>query len=86
MPLEHMQTATVLPAAERRQAGQALRKIVPRSMHAHWVPAPGRRAPVAVLIESVRHRNASLLHIRYDRTVEPGVFRRQWKDEDGTTC
>jgi uncharacterized protein (DUF2252 family) len=67
MPLEHMQTATVLPAAERRQAGQALRKIVPRSMHAHWVPAPGRRDPVDVLIESGRHRIASLLPIRYDR-------------------
>jgi uncharacterized protein (DUF2252 family) len=67
MPLEHMQTVNVLPAAERRQAGQALRKIVPRGMHAHWAPSPSRRDPVDVLIESGRHRIASLLPIRYDR-------------------
>jgi hypothetical protein len=45
MPLEHMQTVTVLPATERRQAGQALRKVVPKTMHAHWAPSPGRRDP-----------------------------------------
>ena len=28
MPLEHMQTVTVLTAAERRKAGQALRKFM----------------------------------------------------------
>ena len=67
MPLEHMQTATVLPAAERRHAGQSLRKIVPRSMHAHWAPAATRRDPIDVLVESGRHRIASLLPIRYDR-------------------
>ncbi|HEY4041356.1 MAG TPA: DUF2252 domain-containing protein [Rhodopila sp.] len=67
MPLEHMQTASVLPAAERRQAGQALRKIVPRTMHAHWAPSPTRRDPIEILIESGRHRIASLLPIRYDR-------------------
>jgi uncharacterized protein (DUF2252 family) len=62
-----MQTVTVLPATERRQAGQALRKIVPRTMHARWAPSPARRDPVDVLIESGRHRIASLLPIRYDR-------------------
>ncbi len=67
MPLEHMQTAPVLPAAERRQAGQALRKVLPRSAHAHWVPSAARRDPVDILIESGRHRIASLLPIRYDR-------------------
>ena len=67
MPLENMQTVTVLPAADRRQAGQALRKIVPRSMHAHWAPAPSRRDPIDMLIESGRHSIASLLPIRYDR-------------------
>jgi uncharacterized protein (DUF2252 family) len=77
MPLEPMQTADVSPAAERRQAGQALRKIVPRSAHAHWAPATGRRDPVEVLIESGRHRIASLLPIRYDRMrASPfGFFR-----------
>ena len=67
MPLEHMQTVTVLPATERRQAGQALRKIVPRTMHAHWAAPPTRRDPIDLLIESGRHRIASLLPIRYDR-------------------
>ena len=77
MPLEHMPTANVSPAAERRQAGQALRKIVPRSAHARWAPAAGRRDPVDVLIESGRHRIASLLPIRYDRMrASPfGFFR-----------
>ena len=67
MPLEHVQMATVLPVTERRQAGQALRKIVPRSAHAQWTPKPTRRDPVDILIESSRHRIGSLLPIRYDR-------------------
>jgi uncharacterized protein (DUF2252 family) len=67
MPLEHTQTATVLPAAERRQAGQALRKIVPRSSHATWVPSATRADPVDILVEAGRHRIAGLLPIRYDR-------------------
>ena len=62
-----MQSVTVLPIAERRQAGQSLRKIVPRSMHGHWKPAPSRRDPVDIVMESSRHRIASLLPIRYDR-------------------
>jgi uncharacterized protein (DUF2252 family) len=77
MPLEHMQTVTVLPAAERRQAGQALRKIVPRSMHARWVPSVSRRDPVDVLVESSRHRIASLLPLRYERMrASPFAFFR----------
>lgn len=77
MPLEHMQTAAISPAAERRHTGQALRKIVPRSAHAHWAPPAARRDPVDLLIESGRHRIASLLPIRYDRMrASPfGFFR-----------
>jgi uncharacterized protein (DUF2252 family) len=67
MALEHTQAAIALPAAERRQAGQALRKAVPRSLQAHWKPAAGRQDPVEVLVQSGRHRIASLLPIRYDR-------------------
>jgi uncharacterized protein (DUF2252 family) len=67
MPLEHAQMATVLPATERRQAGQALRKVVPRMMHAHWAPSASRRDHVDILVEAGRHRIASLLPIRYDR-------------------
>ncbi len=77
MPLEHMQTVTVLPAMERRQAGQALRKIVPRSTHAHWAASLTRRDPIDILIESGRHRIASLLPIRYDRMrASPFAFYR----------
>jgi uncharacterized protein (DUF2252 family) len=77
MPLEHMQTVTVLPATERRQAGQALRKIVPRTMHAHWAASPARRDPIDILVESGRHRIASLLPIRYDRMrASPFAFFR----------
>src|SRR5208283_4458460 len=77
MPLEHMQTVRVLPIAERRQAGQALRKIVPRSLQARWTPSPNRRNPVDILAESGRHRIASLLPIRYDRMrVSPFMFYR----------
>jgi uncharacterized protein (DUF2252 family) len=77
MPLEHQQTVTILPAAERRRAGQTLRKIVPRSTHGRWLPAPSRRDPIDILIESGRHRIASLLPIRYDRMrASPfGFFR-----------
>jgi uncharacterized protein (DUF2252 family) len=72
-----MQTVTVLPVAERRQAGQALRKIVPRSMHARWSPLANRRDPVDIILESGRHRIASLLPIRYDRMrASPFAFFR----------
>jgi uncharacterized protein (DUF2252 family) len=77
MPLEHILTANVLPATERRQAGQTLRKIVPRSSHGHWAPVPTRSDPVEVLVESGRHRIASLLPIRYDRMrATPFTFFR----------
>ena len=69
--------SSILPAAERRQAGQAMRKIVPRSMHAQWAAFPNRRDPVDILIETGRHRIASLLPIRYDRMrASPFAFFR----------
>jgi len=77
MPLEYMRTDTLLPTGERRMAGQGLRKIVPRSLHAGWVPSATRRDPVDILIESGRHRIASLLPIRYDRMrASPFTFFR----------
>jgi uncharacterized protein (DUF2252 family) len=77
MPLEHVPPVKVLPVAERRQAGQALRKVVPRSLHARWAPPPNRRDPVDILVESGRHRIAGLLPIRYDRMrVSPFPFFR----------
>lgn len=77
MPLEHMQPAVILPAMERRQAGQALRKIVPRGLHAHWIPSATRRDPVDILLDASRHRIADLLPIRYDRMrASPLAFFR----------
>jgi uncharacterized protein (DUF2252 family) len=72
-----MRIDTVRAVAERRRAGQALRKIVPRSQHSGWTPAVGRRDPVSILMESGRHRIASLLPIRYDRMrASPFAFLR----------
>jgi uncharacterized protein (DUF2252 family) len=67
MPLEHVQPNPPLPIAERRQAGQNLRKLVPRSLHAAWNPPADRPAPVRQVIEGDRHRISHLLPVRYDR-------------------
>lgn len=77
MPLEHLQRVNLLPASERRQAGQALRKVVPRSQHGQWMPPPSRRDPVDILLETGRHRIAHLLPIRYERMrASPFSFYR----------
>jgi uncharacterized protein (DUF2252 family) len=67
MPLEHVQPSAPLPIAERRSAGQTLRKLVPRSLHATWTPPADREDPVQRIIETDRHRISHLLPIRYDR-------------------
>jgi len=77
MPLEHVLPDAVQPIAERRQAGQALRKVVPRSLHASWKAASGRVDPVQMLIGTDRHRLSHLLPIRYGRMrASPFAFLR----------
>jgi len=77
MPLEHVLPDAVQPIAERRQAGQALRKVVPRSLHASWKAASGRVDPVQMLIDTDRHRLSHLLPIRYGRMrASPFAFLR----------
>ena len=77
MPLEHVPPVAVRSIAERRQAGQALRKIVPRSLHATWKPAVNRRDPVQLLIESNRHLLSHLVPLRYGRMrASPFAFLR----------
>lgn len=77
MPLEHVPPDAVRSIAERRQAGQALRKIVPRSLHATWKPAVNRRDPVQLLIESNRHLLSHLVPLRYGRMrSSPFAFLR----------
>ncbi len=77
MPLEHVLPHAVLPVAERRLAGQALRKVVPRSLHASWKPPSSRRDPIQTLIDSDRHLLSHLLPIRYGRMrASPFTFMR----------
>jgi uncharacterized protein (DUF2252 family) len=57
----------LLPIAERRAAGQRVRKYLPRGSHAEWKPPPDRRDPIQILIETSRHRVPSLLPLRYGR-------------------
>jgi uncharacterized protein (DUF2252 family) len=73
MPLEYVQPDDLLPVRERRQAGQNLRRLVPRGQHAHWNPPADRRDPLQILIETSRHRISSLLPVRYSR-MQPSAF------------
>ena len=63
--------------AERREAGRALRKVVPRSSQAGWTPPPRRPDPVAQLIAQDRVRIPELVPIRHGRmVVSPFTFLR----------
>jgi uncharacterized protein (DUF2252 family) len=62
-----IQHSDLLPAKDRRAAGQDMRRVVPRSAHAVWEPKPDRADPVGILIEQGRDRIARLLPIRYGR-------------------
>jgi len=68
---------SVASRAERIDAGRALRRAVPRSAHAEWVPPPDRADPVDVLVDSGRDRVPELLPIRYGRmSHSPFTFYR----------
>ena len=67
MPLEYAQPDDPLPVAERRQAGHDLRKLVPRAQHATWQPSAERCDPLQIMLDTSRHRMASLLPIRHGR-------------------
>jgi uncharacterized protein (DUF2252 family) len=63
--------------AERAAQGKAARAEVPRSSHAGWEPAQGRRDPVDVLEEQAQTRVPELVPIRYGRMlVSPFTFYR----------
>jgi hypothetical protein len=66
------------PTPEERDArGRDARAKVPRKVHGEWVPAPGRRSPVAVLQEQAESRLAELIPIRHARmTASPFAFYR----------
>ncbi|TDN70142.1 DUF2252 domain-containing protein [Paraburkholderia sp. BL10I2N1] len=62
---------------ERAARGRALRDTVPRSSHAGWKPAQGRRDPVELLIESNEGRLSHLVPIRFGRmSASPFAFYR----------
>jgi Uncharacterized protein conserved in bacteria (DUF2252) len=63
--------------AERVARGKAARAELPRSAHAAWEPAPGRRDPVDLLEEQARTRLPELGPIRYGRMLaSPFTFFR----------
>jgi uncharacterized protein (DUF2252 family) len=63
--------------AERRQAGVALRRDVPRSAQGEWAPSANRVDPVEILIEQGKYRIPELLPIRYGRMrADPFAFLR----------
>ncbi len=77
MPLENVRPDDLLPMAERRESGRALRRLVPRSQHAAWQMPPGRRDPLEIIAETSRHRISWLLPIRYGRMKQsPFAFLR----------
>jgi uncharacterized protein (DUF2252 family) len=62
---------------DRRQAGAALRRNVPRSAHAEWTPNADRADPVEILIDQGKNRIQELLPIRYGRMrADPFAFLR----------
>ena len=63
--------------AERLAAGRALRRRVPRSSHAAWVPDRNRPDPITLLERSDKTRVRKLLPIRYGRmSTSPFAFLR----------
>jgi uncharacterized protein (DUF2252 family) len=63
--------------AERAATGRTARADVPRSAHADWAPAAGRRDPVALLEEQAASRVPELVPVRYGRMlVSPFTFYR----------
>jgi uncharacterized protein (DUF2252 family) len=72
----HLPLATRSPN-ERRRAGAALRREVPRSAQAEWSPPADRADPVEILIEQGKDRIQELLPIRYGRMrADPFAFLR----------
>src|SRR5580700_3467239 len=62
---------------ERRRAGAALRRDVPRSAQGEWAPPADRPDPVGILIEQGKSRIQELLPIRYGRMrADPFAFLR----------
>jgi uncharacterized protein (DUF2252 family) len=65
------------PAARRRAAGRAARRVAPRSAQARWTPSGDREDPVAILVRQELGRDASLVPLRHGRmAASPFAFYR----------
>lgn len=65
------------PWPQRRELGQALRKRIPREMHAGWTPPKNRPNPLDLLAQSNRGRQAHLVPLRMGRmAASPFGFLR----------
>jgi len=63
--------------AERREAGRAMRVLVPRETHAEWSPPPDRADPIDLIRASEAGRREDLLPIRHARMLaSPFTFYR----------
>jgi uncharacterized protein (DUF2252 family) len=63
----HHEHPRLVTAADRREAGRAIRHRLPRGAHAVCVAPSGRRDPVTILQESETTRIAPLVPVRYGR-------------------
>jgi len=74
---DKMQPHEMVPRAERREKGRALRRQVPRSSHGNWTPAVDRPDPLSLLQAQDKGRIQRLLPIKYGRMLEsPFAFLR----------
>ena len=76
LALDRTSMATRSPE-DRRDAGVALRRVVPRSAQGEWTPPAKRADPVEILIQQGKNRIQGLLPIRYGRMrTDPFAFLR----------
>ena len=76
MTENHLEFAN-MDREERRQAGKALRKQVPRNSHGDWTPAADRPDPLSLLQAQDEGRIQKLLPIKYGRMMaSPFAFLR----------
>jgi uncharacterized protein (DUF2252 family) len=69
--------AALMPAADSREQGRALRQKVPRKSHANWKVVARERALLEILREAERGRIVDLLPIRHARMAQsPFAFYR----------
>lgn len=67
----------LVPVAERRAMGLALRKQAPRRSHSAWTPPADRADPISLLEQQAETRVPELVPIRYGRMmVSPFTFLR----------